>query len=134
MFELKTNPFFEFALAPRCFKLADFCISFPLHFFTRRGVETHPHNPCFGVRTFEEDGKTRGEYEWEDYKSVLAKVKDLSSGLRRIDLLPVRHSQPLMRILTLHFVLCTVKYLFYLSIRRLLTALLTKCAISLSPA
>lgn len=42
------------------------------------------------MRTLEEDGKTRGEYEWEDYKSVLAKVKDIGSGLRRIDLAPVR--------------------------------------------
>jgi hypothetical protein len=56
----------------------------------RRGVEAHPHNPCFGTRPLLEDGKTRGEYEWEDYKSVLAKVKDLASGLRRIDCNPVR--------------------------------------------
>lgn len=58
----------------------------------RRGVETHPHNPCFGIRPLAEDGKTRGEYEWEDYKSVLAKVKDIASGLRQIDLAPVRYS------------------------------------------
>jgi long-chain acyl-CoA synthetase len=59
-----------------------------LHDAFVRGVEEHQHNPCFGVRSVGEDGKTRGEYEWEDYKSVFAKVKDIASALRRIDLNP----------------------------------------------
>ena len=61
--------------------------------FKSRGVEEHQHNPCFGVRSVGEDGKTRGEYEWEDYKSVFAKVKDIASALRRIDLNPVRFNE-----------------------------------------
>lgn len=47
----------------------------------RRIVKEFPGNPCLGKRKRLNNGKM-GDYEWETYKSVFEKVKNLGAGLR----------------------------------------------------
>eukprot|EP00054_Salpingoeca_dolichothecata_P011451 m.63565 g.63565 ORF g.63565 m.63565 type:complete len:712 (-) comp19472_c0_seq1:101-2236(-) len=65
-----------------------------------RSIETYPDRPCFGTREvlkveFEEqaDGRkfrkeTRGEYKWETFKQVDARVQKVGSGLTETGMVP----------------------------------------------
>lgn len=43
-----------------------------------------------GVRKLLPDGKTRGDYVWEDYISVFNRVRDIASGLKSLGFERVR--------------------------------------------
>lgn len=43
-----------------------------------------------GVRKLLPDGKTRGDYVWEDYISVFNRVRDVASGLKSLGFERVR--------------------------------------------
>lgn len=50
--------------------------------YFRHGVKVGGDHQAMGVRKLLPDGKTRGDYVWEDYISVFNRVRDIASGLK----------------------------------------------------
>jgi hypothetical protein len=60
----------------------------------RRGVRVGGDHQAMGVRKLLPDGKTRGDYVWEDYISVFNRVRDIASGLKSLGFERVRFPSP----------------------------------------